>query len=101
MAATRVNSWKMSASLSENISTPAKNRHQQPGSISKVRVIVRVRPFLPQEFSSRNGEQPASCISLVDQESEPSGDEVTVFLKDQETRLVASRKGKQLLFFFL
>ncbi|KAI3474808.1 hypothetical protein Pfo_030067, partial [Paulownia fortunei] len=48
----------------------------------KVRVIVKLRPFLPQEISSRNG-NPISCVSL--QESESSCDEVTVLLKDQET----------------
>ncbi|KAL0451150.1 UNVERIFIED_CONTAM: Kinesin-like protein KIN-10B [Sesamum latifolium] len=36
----------------------------------------------PQEISSVNG-SPISCVSL--QESEPSSDEVTVLLKDQET----------------
>ncbi|KAK6140296.1 hypothetical protein DH2020_025992 [Rehmannia glutinosa] len=65
----------------ESLSTPGKNHHQH-SSISKVRVIVRLRPFLPQEISSRNG-NPISCVSI--QESESSFDEVTVLLKDQET----------------
>ncbi|CAA3011211.1 kinesin KIF22 [Olea europaea subsp. europaea] len=70
----------------ENLYTPSKNhsKHQQPGSISKVRVIIRVRPFLPHEFSSKNS-NPISCISLLNSESVPSGDEVTVHLKDPET----------------
>ncbi|KAL6501438.1 hypothetical protein OROGR_026571 [Orobanche gracilis] len=61
--------------------TPSKNHHQ-PRSISKVRVVLKLRPFLPQEISSRNG-NPNSCVSI--QESEPSVDEITVLLKDQET----------------
>ncbi|KAK6140247.1 hypothetical protein DH2020_026045 [Rehmannia glutinosa] len=65
----------------ESLSTPGKNHHQ-PSSISKVRVVVRLRPFLSQEISSING-NPISCISI--QESESSFDEVTVLLKDQET----------------
>ncbi|CAA2974241.1 kinesin KIN-10B [Olea europaea subsp. europaea] len=70
----------------ENLYTPSKNhsQHQQPGSTSKVRVIIRVRPFLPHEISSKNS-NPISCISLLNSESVPSGDEVTVHLKDPET----------------
>ncbi|KAA8516427.1 hypothetical protein F0562_016720 [Nyssa sinensis] len=52
-------------------------------SISKVRVIVRVRPFLPQEIVAKNG-NPVPCASVLDTELD-SGDEVTVHLKDQET----------------
>ena len=65
-------------------STPAKDRHQSI-SIAQVRVIVRLRPFLPHEISSRNG-HPISCVSLQESEASPSN-EVTVLLKDQATRL--------------
>ncbi|XP_047335058.1 kinesin-like protein KIN-10B [Impatiens glandulifera] len=49
-------------------------------SISKVRVIVRVRPFLQLEIASR-GDSATSCISVLEQEISP----VTVLLKDHET----------------
>ncbi|KAG5092060.1 hypothetical protein JHK82_050838 [Glycine max] len=54
-----------------------------PISVSKVRVIVRVRPFLAHETSSRNGV--VSCISVLDQDFESPQDEVTVYLKDPLT----------------
>ncbi|KAG8376896.1 hypothetical protein BUALT_Bualt09G0111800 [Buddleja alternifolia] len=79
--ATQVNSW-IASSQPENFSTPAKN-HNQQNSISKVRVIVRIRPFLPQEIHSTNG-NPNSCASLQESESS-SSDEVTVLLKDHDT----------------
>ncbi|KAL2481545.1 ATP binding microtubule motor family protein [Abeliophyllum distichum] len=74
------------ATQMENLYTPSKNhsQHEQPSSISKVRVIIRVRPFLPQELSSENA-NPVSCVSLLSPESESYGDEVTVHLKDPET----------------
>ncbi|XP_050912847.1 kinesin-like protein KIN-10B isoform X2 [Lathyrus oleraceus] len=53
-----------------------------PISASKVRVIVRVRPFLPHEFTSSSNR--VSCISLLDQDSQ-SQDEVAVYLKDPYT----------------
>ncbi|XP_060957842.1 kinesin-like protein KIN-10B isoform X1 [Cannabis sativa] len=47
---------------------------------SKVRVIVRVRPFLPHESPQQN-----PCVSvLLDQDCD-SAQDVTVFLKDKET----------------
>ncbi|CAI0471818.1 unnamed protein product [Linum tenue] len=49
---------------------------------SKVRVIVRVRPFLSSEIAAKH--ELSSCISLLDQGSE-SGDEVAVYLKDPES----------------
>ncbi|KAK9290306.1 hypothetical protein L1049_008473 [Liquidambar formosana] len=55
----------------------------QPNSISKVRVVVRVRPFLPHEINAQNG-NPIPCVSVLDQECE-AGDEVAVHLKDQQT----------------
>ncbi|KAG6430430.1 hypothetical protein SASPL_108497 [Salvia splendens] len=63
-------------------STPAKDRHQSI-SIAQVRVIVRLRPFLPHEISTRNG-YPISCVSLQESE-DSSSNEVTVLLKEQET----------------
>ncbi|QCE11729.1 kinesin family member 22 [Vigna unguiculata] len=53
-------------------------------SVSKVRVIVRVRPFLAHETSTKNGD-PVSCISVLDQESEFPQEEVAVYLKDPDT----------------
>ena len=57
-------------------------------SISKVRVIVRVRPFLPHEIAAAKNGNPISCVSVLDQDCE-SGEEVVVHLNDQET----SRRG--------
>lgn len=54
-------------------------------SISKVRVIVRVRPFLPHEIAAAKDGNPISCASVLDQDCD-SGQEVVVYLKDQETR---------------
>ncbi|KAL0375212.1 UNVERIFIED_CONTAM: Kinesin-like protein KIN-10B [Sesamum radiatum] len=79
--ATQAENSSFAAAQAESFSTPAKNHHH-PSSISKVRVVLRIRPFLPQEISSINS-SPVSCVSL--QESEPSSDEVTVLLRDQET----------------
>ncbi|CAJ1799007.1 unnamed protein product [Sphenostylis stenocarpa] len=53
-------------------------------SVSKVRVIVRVRPFLEHETSAKNGE-PVSCISVLDQDFEFPREEVAVYLKDPQT----------------
>ncbi|CAN0926611.1 Kinesin-like protein KIN-10B [Linum grandiflorum] len=49
---------------------------------SYVRVIVRVRPFLPTEITPY--QQSSSCVSVLDESSE-SREEVAVFLKDPET----------------
>ncbi|XP_059463167.1 kinesin-like protein KIN-10B [Corylus avellana] len=54
-----------------------------PNSISKVRVIVRVRPFLPHEISDKNNDR-TPCVSVLDQDSE-YGEEVAVYLKDKDT----------------
>ncbi|XP_021687674.2 kinesin-like protein KIN-10B isoform X1 [Hevea brasiliensis] len=51
--------------------------------ISKVRVIVRVRPFLPHEIAAKNG-NPSSCISVVGRDCDPR-EEVTVRLKDPDS----------------
>lgn len=48
--------------------------------------MVRVRPFLPQEISAKNGRL-VSCVSVLD-EGNRAEDEVTVCLKDQFTRSV-------------
>ncbi|KAJ0087970.1 hypothetical protein Patl1_31870 [Pistacia atlantica] len=67
--------------LSVSLNTPS--RPTISNSISKVRVVVRVRPFLSQEISAKKGD-PRSCISVLDKESE-SCTEVTVHLKDPNT----------------
>lgn len=54
-------------------------------STSKVRVIVRVRPFLPHEIAAQNGDQ-TPCASVLEQESQSSTEEVVVHLKDKESR---------------
>lgn len=84
LMAIQAEKFGIAANLAEAFSTPGKIRHP-PTSISKVRVIVRLRPFLPQEISSRKG-NPVSCVSLHGSGS--SFDEVTLLLKDQETRFV-------------
>ncbi|XP_021886841.1 kinesin-like protein KIN-10B [Carica papaya] len=61
--------------------TPAKS--METNSVSKVRVIVRVRPFLPQEILSKDGNL-KSCISVLDQNFGPC-DEVAVHLSDPHT----------------
>ncbi|GMP50790.1 hypothetical protein CsSME_00017269 [Camellia sinensis var. sinensis] len=65
------------------MSTPAKPSQSNSNSISKVRVVVRIRPFLPHEIAARNGNS-TPCVSVLDSELE-SDHEVTVHLKDQET----------------
>lgn len=52
--------------------------------VSKVRVVVRVRPFLPKEIAARNGNS-KSCIFLLDHQENDSSDEVSVHLKDPNT----------------
>ncbi|MED6185574.1 hypothetical protein PIB30_058425 [Stylosanthes scabra] len=64
--------------------TPKKPSSTNPVSVSKVRVIVRVRPFLPHEISSRNA-NPVPCVSVLDQHFESAQDEVAVYLKDPQT----------------
>ncbi|XP_054784183.1 LOW QUALITY PROTEIN: kinesin-like protein KIN-10B [Prosopis cineraria] len=74
-------SCSLNTPKTSNSCTPLKTSN--PKSISKVRVIIRVRPFLPHEISARNGNS-SSCISFLDQDSE-SPEEITVYLKDPET----------------
>ncbi|THU49123.1 hypothetical protein C4D60_Mb06t06220 [Musa balbisiana] len=55
-----------------------------PSSIpSPVRVVLRVRPFLPSEIDS-NGELSIPCVNLLESDR-GVGEEVTVHLKDQWT----------------
>ncbi|XAR68946.1 Plus-end-directed kinesin ATPase [Bertholletia excelsa] len=65
------------------MSTPAKHSQANSISISKVRVIVRVRPFLSQEIAARNGNS-TPCVSVLDSEVE-SENEIMIHLKDQYT----------------
>ncbi|KAK9684192.1 hypothetical protein RND81_10G193000 [Saponaria officinalis] len=65
-------------------STPAKSSKSSTTNTSKVRVIVRVRPFLDHELSSKNG-HPTPCISLLQTDSFDSIGEVSVHLKDKNT----------------
>ncbi|TYI87548.1 hypothetical protein E1A91_D04G142400v1 [Gossypium mustelinum] len=64
---------------SVKLGTPSKQ-----ATVSKVRVVVRVRPFLPQEITARNGNS-KSCIFLLDLQDNDSSDEVSVHLKDPNT----------------
>ena len=59
-------------------STPARYRSSARSSLP-VRIVLRVRPFLPSEAASAT----APCVSLL---SGHPGGEVTVHLKDQHTR---------------
>ncbi|XP_048439611.1 kinesin-like protein KIN-10B isoform X1 [Pyrus x bretschneideri] len=68
--------------LDSSSATPAKSTN--PSSISKVRVIARVRPFLPQEIPTGNRD-PTPCASVIEQESESATEEVVVHLKDKVT----------------
>lgn len=66
---------------------PLQKKFMDASCTSKVRVIVRVRPFLSHEIPAKNG-NPSSCISVLDRDSD-SRDEVTVHLQDPETRSVS------------
>ncbi|XP_039019399.1 kinesin-like protein KIN-10B [Hibiscus syriacus] len=61
---------------SVNLGTPSKQ-----ATVSKVRVVVRVRPFLPQEITARNGDS-KSCAFLLDHQDNDSYGEVSIHLKD-------------------
>ncbi|KAK1285421.1 Armadillo repeat-containing kinesin-like protein 1 [Acorus calamus] len=60
--------------------TPSKNQHSHL-KMSKVRVVVRIRPFLPSEVDSE-GRDLVPCVSVLDQADETS-EEVAVHIKDQ------------------
>jgi kinesin family protein 22 len=71
-----------------SVKTPKslQTKPMDPSCTSKVRVIVRVRPFLSHEIPAKNG-NPSSCISVLDPDPD-SRDEVTVHLQDPDTRSV-------------
>ncbi|KAG6769471.1 hypothetical protein POTOM_025109 [Populus tomentosa] len=68
-----------------SVKTPKslQTKPMDPSCTSKVRVIVRVRPFLSHEIPAKNG-NPTSCISVLDPDPD-SRDEVTVHLQDPDT----------------
>lgn len=71
--------------MASETKTPS-SKSSSSSTVSKVRVIVRVRPFLPHQFPNDNhinNISPIPCASLIDANSE---EEVTVHLKDQATR---------------
>ncbi|GMI69771.1 hypothetical protein like AT5G02370 [Hibiscus trionum] len=61
------------------LGTPSKQ-----AAVSKVMVVVRVRPFLPREITARNGNS-KSCVFLLGHQDNDSSDEVSVHLKDPNT----------------
>ncbi|VVB12940.1 unnamed protein product [Arabis nemorensis] len=64
--------------------TPAKTKvFDDSSSISKVRVVLRVRPFLPREISDENGDR-RSCVSVIGGDNRDVS-EVAVYLKDPDT----------------
>ncbi|XP_043694340.1 kinesin-like protein KIN-10C [Telopea speciosissima] len=63
--------------------TMARSPASQKPLPSKVRVIARLRPFLPSEIAARGGNS-APCISALDPDC-GSGEEVVVHLKDHES----------------
>ncbi|KAK1271640.1 Kinesin-like protein FLA10 [Acorus gramineus] len=64
---------------SRQLKTPSKNQHSHL-KMSKVRVVVRIRPFLPSEVDPE-GRDPVPCVSVLDQADETS-EEVAVHIKD-------------------
>ncbi|KAL0842540.1 hypothetical protein Bca101_015785 [Brassica carinata] len=60
--------------------TPVKPNVSDSPSISKVRVVVRVRPFLPPEISDVR-----SCVSVIDGGDGRDSSEVAVYLKDPDS----------------
>ncbi|KAH7672747.1 Plus-end-directed kinesin ATPase protein [Dioscorea alata] len=59
-------------------------KSHQHSVASQVRVVLRVRPFLPCETQSKEkGAVP--CVSVLDSENDTGEEEVTVHLKDQWT----------------
>ncbi|CAN6442591.1 unnamed protein product [Victoria cruziana] len=66
------------------MATPISNKHLPAGLVeSKVRVVVRIRPFLQSEMES-SGKKLLSCVSSVEQE-DGSSHGVNVHLQDQFT----------------
>ncbi|KAK7339640.1 hypothetical protein VNO77_20318 [Canavalia gladiata] len=70
--------------MATTLSCTPKKLSNNPISVSKVRVIVRVRPFLAHEISAKNTD-PVSCISVLHQDFQSPHDEVAVYLKDPQT----------------
>ncbi|KAL9255561.1 Kinesin-like protein [Drosera capensis] len=67
-------------------STPSKNSN--PGLVSRVRVVVRVRPFLAGQIVSEKGGQPVvSCVSVLDSEGKAEN-EVVVCMRAQDSRVL-------------
>ncbi|XP_077239056.1 ATP binding microtubule motor family protein [Tasmannia lanceolata] len=62
---------------------PNSSKHIHYISETKVRVVVRVRPFLASERDS-NEENPIPCVTILDLDR-GSGEEVAIHLKDQES----------------
>ncbi|KAG7553842.1 P-loop containing nucleoside triphosphate hydrolase [Arabidopsis suecica] len=60
--------------------TPAKSKLLDSSLISKVRVVLRVRPFLPREISDEG----RPCVSVINSD-DGEASEVTVHLKDPES----------------
>nr|DAD38666.1 TPA_asm: hypothetical protein HUJ06_012988 [Nelumbo nucifera] len=77
------------ATQTETLNTPKRARFEVSSKylhcnlVTKVRVIVRVRPFLLSEIESKGG-NPIPCVSVVSPEN-GSDQEVSVYLKDYET----------------
>ncbi|KAH9735911.1 kinesin-like protein KIN-10B [Citrus sinensis] len=71
--------------VSSSFNTPSKSTIPNSTSTSsKVRVIVRARPFLSQEIAAKNGNS-ICCISVLDRGSLSCNEEVAVYLKDPDT----------------
>ncbi|KAJ0235077.1 Kinesin-like protein KIN-10B [Hirschfeldia incana] len=66
--------------MDSKTTTPVKPRVPYSPSISKVRVVVRVRPFLPPEISDVR-----SCVSVIDGGDGRDSSEVAVYLKDPDS----------------
>lgn len=74
--------------VSSSFNTPSKSTIPNSTSTSsKVRVIVRARPFLSQEIAAKNGNS-ICCISVLDRDSLSCNEEVAVYLKDPDTMSV-------------
>ena len=63
--------------------TPAKTKLLDSSSISNVRVVLRVRPFLLREISDESGDR-RSCVSIIAGD-EGDTSEVAVYLKDPDS----------------
>ncbi|XP_019097872.1 PREDICTED: kinesin-like protein KIN-10B [Camelina sativa] len=66
--------------------TPAKAKILDLSSNSKVRVVLRVRPFLPLEISDESGDGGGrSCVSVTKGDDDDDSSHVTVHLNDPDT----------------